>query len=334
VMLSHLNLVSNMRSIAEYLNLSARDRIMMILPHFYIYGLSLVLTHTLVGGSIVLDNRFLYPNVILDTMKETEATGFAGVPSTFSILLSRSTLSDARFPALRYVTQAGGAMPPAVQKEVVEAFAPAQLFVMYGATEAAPRLTYVEPSMLPLKWGSIGKAIPNVEVFVADEAGNRLGTGIEGEIVARGSNITAGYWKDPEGSARVLKHGLYFTGDLGMEDADGYLYVTGRAKNILKVKGFRVSPKEIEEHLTEFDGITDAAVIGVPDEVLGEAPVAFLVTRGGIMVNSSNLKKFLQDRIASYKIPIEFIHRDDLPKNAAGKIDKKELLVLYKGGIE
>ncbi|MFW5712201.1 MAG: AMP-binding protein, partial [Spirochaetota bacterium] len=156
VMLSHLNLSSNMQSIAEYLHLTSDDRIMVILPFTYIYGKSLLLTHVLVGGSMVIDNRFAYPNKVLETMQTTEATGFAGVPSTFSILLNRSSLRDYSFPQLRYVTQAGGHMAPAQQKEALEAFYPAQLYIMYGATEAAPRLSYLEPAMLLPKLGSIG----------------------------------------------------------------------------------------------------------------------------------------------------------------------------------
>ena len=314
VMLSHLNLVSNMRSIVAYLELTEADRIMMILPHFYIYGLSLVLTHVLVGGSIVLDNRFMYPNTVLQTMAETRTTGFAGVPSTFSILLARSTVRETSLPALRYVTQAGGAMPPAVQQEVAAAFAPARLFVMYGATEAAPRLSYLSPDDLSRKWGSIGKPVDNVDLFVADQDGRPLSPGEEGEIVARGSNITAGYWKDPEASAEVLRDGLYFTGDLGVQDEEGFLFVTGRAKDIMKVKGFRVSPREIEERLVEIDGIAEAAVVAVPDELLGEAPVAVLVAANGDRPSEELLRAHMQKALPAYKQPRHYLYVDALPQ--------------------
>ena len=182
VMLSHLNIVSNTHSIVDYLRLTPEDRILVVLPFHYIYGKSLLNTHVYVGGSVVLDNRFLYPNVILQTMREQRVTGFAGVPSTYTILLNRSNLKDMKFPDLRYVTQAGGAMAPSVQKEVAAAFAPARLFVMYGATEAAARLSYLDPDDLPRKWGSIGKGIANVDLYVADENGHPLPSGREGEI--------------------------------------------------------------------------------------------------------------------------------------------------------
>ena len=259
-------------------------------------------------------------------MREQEATGFAGVPSTFTILLSRSSLKSTKFPGLRYVTQAGGAMPPAVQKEVAEAFAPARLFIMYGATEASARLSYLDPRDLPRKWGSIGKAIPNVDLFVADETGAPLGPGREGEIVARGSNIMSGYWNHPEETEKVLRNGLYYTGDIGTTDDEGFLYVVGRSKDMIKIGGNRVSAKEIEEALYEHPAILEAAVIGVPDNVLGEAPKAFIVLKKGTSQDLiEGLPAFLQQHLAVYKIPKLYELRDALPKNDSGKILKLKL---------
>lgn len=324
--LSHLNIVSNTRSIVDYLKLTADDRVLAVLPFYYIYGKSLLNTHVFVGGSVVVDNRFLYPNVILQTMREQAVTGFAGVPSTFTILLSRSNLKASKFPDLRYVTQAGGAMAPSVQKEVAEAFAPAQLFIMYGATEASARLSYLDPADLPRKWGSIGKAIANVELFVAGEDAHPLPAGVEGEIVARGSNLMSGYWNHPEETEKVLKNGLYHTGDLGRMDDEGFLYVVGRSKDMIKIGGNRVSAKEIEEALYEHPAIIEAAVLAVPDEVLGEAPKAFIVIKKGIGQNIvEELPAFLLKHLAVYKIPKLYEIRDSLPKNDSGKILKLKL---------
>jgi len=328
VMLSHLNTVSNMTSICQYLRLTGSDRIMAVLPFSYIYGKSLLLTHLLVGGSVVIDNRFTYPNVVLQSMLETEVTGFAGVPSTFTILLNRSSLGKMRFPALRYVTQAGGAMAPAVQQKVAEAFAPAQLYVMYGATEAAPRLSYLDPAVLTRKWGSIGKAVPNVDLLIVDEQGRELPQGETGEIAARGSNIMQGYWKDPEATASVLRNGLYFTGDLGRMDEEGYFYVVGRKKDIIKVKGFRVSAKEIEEVLLEIEGIHEAAVIGVDDEVLGEAIKAFVVLKQDRELTRQAMNQHLAGRLAAFKMPKYIEICSTLPKNESGKVLKTELRTL------
>lgn len=324
--LSHLNIVANTRSIVDYLGLTPEDRILVVLPFHYIYGKSLLNTHFFVGGSVVVDNRFLYPNVILQTMKDQEVTGFAGVPSTYTILLTRSNLKTSTFPKLRYVTQAGGAMAPSVQKEVAAAIAPARLFVMYGATEASARLSYLDPEDLPRKWGSIGKPIDNVDLFVADENGHPVSRGKEGEIVARGSNLMSGYWNHPEETAGVIRNGLYFTGDIGRVDDEDFLFVVGRTKDMIKIGGNRVSAKEIEEALHEHPAVVEAAVIGIPDDVLGEAPKAFIVLRKGTPETVlEELPAFLQNHLAVYKIPRHYEIRDSLPKNEAGKILKLKL---------
>jgi len=324
--LSHLNIVANTRSIVEYLSLTPEDRIMVVLPFYYIYGKSLLNTHFAVGASVVVDNRFLYPNVILQTMQEQDVTGFAGVPSTFTILLGRSNVRSRKFPKLRYLTQAGGAMAPSVQKDVAETFAPASLFIMYGATEAAARLSYLPPEDLPRKWGSIGKAISNVELFVANEKGRPLPAGEEGEIVARGSNIMSGYWNHPEETAKVLRNGLYYTGDIGRSDDEGFLYVVGRSKDMIKIGGNRVSAKEIEEALHEHPAVAEAAVIGVPDEVLGEAPKACIVLKVPYSKDVvDQLPGFLQSHLAIYKIPKLYEIRESLPKTDSGKILKQKL---------
>lgn len=323
--LSHLNIVSNTQSIVQYLELTYQDRIMAVLPFYYIYGQSLLNTHFCVSGSVVMDNRFAFPQVILDTMKDTEVTGFAGVPSTFLILLNKSAIRKYEFKSLRYVTQAGGAMAPATQKEVREVFDPAKLFIMYGATEASPRLSYLDPEMLSEKLGSIGKAIPNVDLYIADEKGKRLPANQTGEIVARGSNIMTGYWNDPLGTEQVLKNGLYYTGDLGKMDEDGYIFVVGRTKDIIKAGGFRVSAKEVEEALLEIDEIHEVAVIGVNDELLGEAIKAFVVLRDKECTAEAAIKSTLKNLLPVYKHPKYFAFRDSLPKNKSGKVMKRIL---------
>ncbi|MBT3275383.1 MAG: AMP-binding protein [Spirochaetales bacterium] len=325
VMLSHLNLVANMHSIAQYLHLTPEDRQIVILPFNYIYGKSLLLTHILVGGSVVIDNRFMYPNTVLKTMIDMKVTGFAGVPSTYAILLNRSSIRDMHFPALRYITQAGGAMAPSLQADVADVFAPAALYVMYGATEAAPRLSYLDPELLESKLGSIGKAVPNVELEIHDEDGNTLPPGETGEIVARGSNIMRGYWKDPSGTEKVLKNGFYYSGDLGKVDADGLFYVVGRSRDIIKVKGFRVSAKEIEECLLDHESILEAAVIGVDDQLLGEAISAFIVPKSGHCITIEELESHLARRLPAYKMPKFYQLCSSLPKNQSGKVMKNEL---------
>jgi acyl-CoA synthetase (AMP-forming)/AMP-acid ligase II len=325
VTLTHLNIVSNTRSIVNYLHLTENDRIMVVLPFYYIYGKSLLNTHFYSNGSVVIDNRFAFPNVILQTMQKTDITGFSGVPSTFMILLNKSVVKKQNFPSLRYVTQAGGAMAPAIQKEVVNAFKPAKLYVMYGATEASARLSYLEPEDLTRKWGSIGKAIPNVELAIADDQGNRQPAGVEGHIVARGSNMMQGYWNDPKETEKVLRNGWYYTGDIGKKDEEGFFYVVGRTKDMIKVGGERVSSKEVEEAILELKQVHEVAVIGIADEYLGEAIKAFIVLSEKNSINKEIVIKHCQKKLPGYKIPkhIEFI--DSLPKNKSGKVMKSEL---------
>jgi long-chain acyl-CoA synthetase len=324
VMLSHLNLVSNTRSIVQYLSLNPDDRMMVVLPFYYIYGRSLLYSHFLSGGSLVLDNSFAYPTKVLNAMQELDVTAFAGVPSTFAILLRKSDVASRKFPKLRMVTQAGGGMAPAMQKEAAEAFHPARLYVMYGSTEAAPRLSYVEPEKLQLKWGSIGRAIPNVELIVADQAGNRCPPDITGEIAARGSNIMMGYWKAPESTAQVMHNGYYFTGDLGYADEDGYIFLTGRSRDIIKSGGNRVSAKEIEDIIAEIPGVLESAVIGVQDEILGEAIKAFIIPSAPSLTEEQ-VKAILAARLPAFKLPKWVEFRANLPKNQSGKILKTML---------
>jgi long-chain acyl-CoA synthetase len=325
VMLSHRNLVSNALSVVQYLDLTPEDRVLCVLPFHYIYGTSLLYTHFAAGGSVAIENRFAYPNVVLDALENTGATGFSGVPSTFAILLAKSNLRKRVFPRLRYVTQAGGAMAPSVQREAAEAFHPARLFIMYGCTEAAPRLTYLDPDALSSRWGSIGKAVPGVEVIVADEEGRRLPCGETGEIAARGPNIMLGYWKDPGTTAEAIRNGWYFTGDLGREDEAGFLFVSGRSKDFIKAGGNRVGAQEIEDVLMEMEGVLEAAVIGVADALLGEAIKAFVAPKEGAALDVEAVKTHVSLRLPLFKRPKWIEIREALPKNAAGKILKTAL---------
>lgn len=326
VMLTHLNIVTNTRSIVSYLHLTPQDRVMVVLPFYYIYGKSLLNTHFFVGGSVVVDNMFAYPNVVVKNMIKTAVTGFSGVPSTFSILLNNSNVRKTKFDTLRYITQAGGAMAPTLQQEVATVFAPAKLYIMYGATEASARLSYLDPEDLPRKWGSIGKAIPNVDLYIADECGNELPAGNVGEIVGRGANIMIGYWNDSQETAQALRKGLYYTGDLGRMDAEGFLYVVGRKKDMIKVGGERVSAKEIEEAILEIEQVHEVAVIGIEDAILGEAIKAFIVPRANSALNREAVTGFLREKLPHYKNPKYIEICTELPKNESGKILKAVLL--------
>lgn len=338
VMLTHRNVVANTRSIVAYLQLTNRDRVMCVLPFYYVYGLSLLHTHLAVGGSVVIDNRFTFPNVVLEAMRQHRVTGFAGVPSTFALLLHRSDLEATPLPALRYVTQAGGAMATARIEEWMQRGPKVPFYVMYGATEASARLTYLEPSKLRQKMGSIGRPIPNVEIRVIREDGTLAGPGQIGELVARGSNLAHGYWKDPDETREKFTALGYRTGDLGYADEEGYMFLVGRRHDMLKVGAHRVGAKEIEDVLHEFPGVVEVAVVGAPHELLGEVPVAFLSFRDDIDVGAEAVQLFCRSRLPAHKVPAHIVIRSELPKlGAVGKVDKGQLREIarqtFAGGV-
>jgi acyl-CoA synthetase (AMP-forming)/AMP-acid ligase II len=196
---------------------------------------------------------------------------------------------------------------------------------MYGATEASARLSYLDPKQLHRKWGSIGKAIPNVRLSVVDDRGEELPPGEIGEIAAKGSNIMTGYWNDPEETNKVLKNGWYYTGDLGKTDAEGFLYVVGRKKDMIKVGGERVSAKEVEERILEIRQVHEVAVIGVPDELLGEAVKVFIVPGGDARLTEQEYGIEIRKRLPSYMHPKTIVITAELPKNKSGKILKNQL---------
>lgn len=329
VMLSHLNVASNTASIVSYLKLCYEDRCMTILPFYYVYGKSLLNTHFAVSATVIIDNRFAFPSVILKKMIEEKATGFAGVPSTYSILLNRSSIAKARLPDLRYVTQAGGHLPAKYKRRLLEVFPDKEIYIMYGATEASARLSYLEPEAIVDKLDSIGKAIPNVELKVIRRDGLEAAAGEEGEIIARGSNIMLGYWNDTNETQKVLKHGWDYTGDLGFKDKDGFFFIRGRKRDLIKVDVHKVSAKEIEEVLYECPGVIEAAVIGVPDKVLGEAIIAFIAIKPSRGLMPKTVKAFCKEVLPNYKVPKEIRIIKNLPKSEVGKISKNELLEGY-----
>ncbi len=329
-MLTHKNIVANTRSIVSYLKLTKDDRVLVILPFPYVYGASLLNTHFSVGGSVALENRFLFPGVALKTMQETQATGFSGVPSTFAILLHKTSVAEMEFPHLRYITQAGGAMAPQLIREVMQVFKRQQIFIMYGATEASARLSYLDPEKLPQKIGSIGKAIPGVELRILRDDGSEAEAGETGEIVARGENIMQGYWNAAEETAKVLSEHGFHTGDLGKRDDEGFLYVVGRKRDMIKSGANRVSAKEVEEILCEYPDILESAVIGVADEILGEAIHAFVVLKNSDGLDEKKVLSFCREKMPEFKVPRKIIVEKTLPKNASGKLMKEALRKRYQ----
>jgi len=322
VLISHKNIIANTQSIIEYLQLSSTDTMEVVLPFYYCYGLSLLHTHLKVGGSIVMNNNFIFIGSVLNDINKYECTGFAGVPSHYQILLRKTRdFKTTKFPSLRYVTQAGGKLHVTFIREFIETFPDIQFYVMYGQTEATARLSYLPPEKLIEKTGSIGKGIPGVTLRVINDKGETVKPNETGEIIAKGDNIMQGYLNDPEDTAKALKNGWLYTGDLALVDEDGYIFIQSRKKEIIKVGGVRISPQEIEEVIVTYPGVIGCTIESIADELLGEA------IKATVFINEDDKDAFTEDIIKKHcasklsinKLPKVIIFESRLPFNASGK---------------
>jgi acyl-CoA synthetase (AMP-forming)/AMP-acid ligase II len=264
---------------------------------------------------------------------QEQITGLAGVPTLWSLLAqSSSSLHKHQFPHLRYVTNTGGCMPQTVLATLRESLPTTKIFLMYGLTEAF-RSTYLPPEELDRRPTSIGKAIPNTEILVVDEQGQPCRPGEVGELVHRGPTVSMGYWGQPELTARVLRphpflppelndgEQVCYSGDLVRMDEEGFLYFVGRRDNLIKSSGYRISPTEVEEVLYQSGKLRGAAVIGVPDDVLGQAIKAFVVPLDGEPLDPDALLAFCAGEMPHYMLPKALDILDELPKTTSGKVD-------------
>lgn len=324
VMISHGNIRANTESIVQYMDLTCRDRVMVVLPFHYCFGTSLLHTHLRVGGTLVVESNFMYPEKVVQRMQEAKCTGFAGVPSHYQILLDKTSLHKKVFPHLRYVQQAGGHLGPAAIQRLRAALPTTKVFVMYGQTEATARLSYLPPELLDTKLGSIGKGIPGVRLSVENE-GKPVRPGDVGEIVAEGENVAQGYWHDPEETACTFRNGRLYTGDMATVDEDGFIRVVSRARDFLKCGGTRTSCQQVEQQILECRDLLQVAVIGVPDEVMGEVVKAFVVPRSNASTTPEQVKCFCKARLPFQLVPREVVIVDALPRNDSGKVLKDQL---------
>ncbi len=322
---THENLQENTASILEYLELTSDDRILVVLPFSYVFGASVLHTHLRVGATLVIQPNAVFPQSMVERMVAERCTGFAGVPSTFHVLLRNSTFGSQALPDLGTIQQAGGKLAPALVRELVAAQPQARVFVMYGQTEATARLSYLPPNDLERKMGSIGRGIPGVTLRVVKPTGDPVSPGEVGEIWARGRNISPGYLNDPDETARRMPDGELRTGDLATVDADGYIYVVDRQEDFIKSWGFRIASQEVESTAIQLTGLVAVAVVGVPDEAAGERLELVAVKRPDEALTAEDVMRHCRAHLAKHMVParVHFVAR--LPLNTNGKVSKAEV---------
>ncbi len=330
IMLTHLNMISAANSIVTYLGNQEDDVILNALPLSFDYGLYQVLMASKFGGTVVLEHSFAFPYQVIQRMIDERVTGFPGVPTMFAILLGLKDFEKCDFSSLRYITNTAAALPPAYIKRLRRIFPHVRIYSMYGLSECK-RVSYLPPEEIDRRPGSVGRGMPNEEVWIVGQDGQPAPPGTVGELVVRGSNVMRGYWGRPEETSSVLRPGRYpgevvlYTGDLFRTDDEGFLYFVGRKDDMIKSRGERISPKEIEDCLCALDGVAEAAVIGVPHEILGQAIVAYVRCRQEGTLTRKEVLRHCKQHLEEFMIPhsVEFV--DLFPKTSSGKIDKLSL---------
>jgi amino acid adenylation domain-containing protein len=330
VMLTHRNMLTAATSIATYLELVEADVVLGVLPLAFDYGLYQLIMSTRVGARLVLERSFTYPAQVLNQVVAEKVSVFPGVPTIFTILSGLKTLSTYDLSAIRAVTNTAAALQLRHIESLREIFPQARIFSMYGLTECK-RCTYLPPEELARRPLSVGIAIPNTELWLVDENDVKLGPNQVGQLVIRGATVMKGYWEKPEETAKKLRPGplpgefVLYTGDYCRLDDEGFLYFVSRMDDIIKSRGEKVSPAEVERAIHQIPGVLETAVVGVPDDILGEAVKAFVVAQEGVTLTAKSVQLECQKRLESFMVPkfVEVV--PELPKGMTGKIQKTNL---------
>lgn len=322
VMLSHKNVITNIESNISSLGLNENDRTLIVLPMFFGYcNSSQFLTHLYLGASIIIANQPFNPASFLKSIEEKQCTNTTCVPSMLFLTVNNKRKYDTS--SLRYLCFGGGLMPVHKLYKIIEYFQGTGIVQTYGQTEASPRVTCLLPQDSLRKIGSVGKAIPNVTVNLFDENDRPVPLGESGEIVVRGANVMVGYYKHPEETNKVKRNGWLHTGDIGKFDDEGYLYIVGRIKNMIISGGLNIYPEEIEEVLINHSDIKDVVVVGEKHDILGEIPIAKIVTDNDGL-KAYDVINYCKKYLDQHKIPKRIIFCDKLEKTYTGKIIRKE----------
>ena len=331
VMLTHRNMLAAESSISEYLEIRSDDVILCVLPLAFDYGLYQMIMAVGAGARLVLERSFAFPAEILALVAAERVTGFPGVPTMFATMLAMRSVSKFDLTSIRYVTNTAAALPVKHVLALRDLFPAAKIFSMYGLTECK-RCTYLPPEDLVRKPDSVGIAIPNTELWIVDDEDRRLPPGQVGQLVIRGATVMRGYWDKPEATAKKLRPGplpgevVLYTGDLCRLDDEGYLYFVARMDDVIKSRGEKVPPKAVESAILDIPGVREVAVIGVPDELLGQAIKAFVVVDPEVALDPAAIQRECRARLESFMVPTQIVLRDALPKSGNGKIQKTDLV--------
>ena len=331
VVFAHRNMHFVAGSIIEYLGLHGEDRILCVLPLSHTYGLYHLIMAVRVGATLVLEHGITFPGRVVSVLESERITVLPGVPTVWQVLISLRGLADRDLPELRLLTNAGAALSVERLAEVRRTFPGATFFSMYGQTECK-RVCFLPPDQLAERPGSVGVAIPGTEAWVSDERGELVGRGVVGELVVHGEHVMQGYWRDSEATERKLSPGrsaherVLRTGDLFRTDDDGYLFFVSRMDDIIKSRGEKVAPKEVEDVLLRAPGVHEAAVVGVDHELLGQAVVAHVSPAAGIELDPAALRRHCAAGLEDFMVPQRIVVHDELPKLDNGKLDKRALV--------
>jgi acyl-CoA synthetase (AMP-forming)/AMP-acid ligase II len=330
VTLTHGNMSFVADSIIESVDMEPSDRVLCVLPLYFGYGLYQMLTCVRLGATLVLEPGFGAGGRIVQLLEEQEITSFAAVPTIYQLLLSLPGIGERELPRLRCLTNAGAGLPTPVVRAVREAFPQARLYLMYGQTECQ-RVCRLDPGRVDEHPDSVGTAIPGTEAWVEDEDGEVAAPGVVGELMVRGPHVMQGYWGNEEATGRRLRPGRWpwervlATGDLFRADERGYLYFVGRRDDIIKSRGQKVAPREVEDVLHAFPGVRDVAVVGVPDDLLGEAVHAHVSGEPGADLDAKALRRHCAESLESHMVPKRVVIHAELPRIGSGKIDRRTL---------
>ena len=335
VMMTHQSMVFTSWSLIEYLRLTEDERIMLVLPLAFDYGLYQLIMSITIGGTLIIEQSFNFPPTIFRQIELLKPTVFPGVPSIYAMMIATHKKTGITFDCIQKITNTAAALPEEFVADLKKVFPNALIFKMYGLTECK-RVCYLEPELVDLKPNSVGKAIPGTEVFLLTPEGKPVSSGEAGILHIRGPHVMAGYWNNEELSREMLEPGLIpgerilCAHDLFKMDKEGFLYFLGRNDDIIKTRGEKVSPVEVENAIYKIEGIKEVAVLGIPEVILGESIIAFITTYDQIAINDKKIQQECMANLEPFMVPQKVIFLTEMPKSSNGKIDKSELKkILY-----